>query len=201
MNLTGWFKRHLAKKQSTSKQQHVIQGPIYSIDMKFLPAPALKEGTIQQLQVLIRGQPDPTPDVLKVWSQLLHVPQDAIVAHLRSESFEDYEEQFSPLNHLPTPVSASPEPYYDNIPYKSDPTHSPTVPTFLSPYQHERIPHVSFQFYKYKYKVLTISDSMNIHYLARALFKLLQKQPHDQHLLKGPQLQGNLMKCLFDMAK
>ncbi|KAF9463594.1 hypothetical protein BDZ94DRAFT_1321736 [Collybia nuda] len=121
INLKNWLKRRLQKKPS-------------------VPTPTLKKETMKQLAVLCQGQPNPPPDVIKVWSQLLHVSQDEIIAYMKSQSFEDYEDHPSSSNHLPTPVSASPEPYSDNISYKSDPTISPRVPAVFPSHPFERTP-------------------------------------------------------------
>ncbi|KAG5717534.1 hypothetical protein E4T56_gene2253 [Termitomyces sp. T112] len=88
------------------------------------PYPSLSPKAIKYLNILVISNPFPLPDLIATWAELLHANVNDVTKWLA--------EHRSPVRHLPTPVSTSPEPaseYQYQWAIKADPTNSPIIPS------------------------------------------------------------------------
>ncbi|KAG5352755.1 hypothetical protein J132_02191 [Termitomyces sp. J132] len=86
--------------------------------------PSLSPKAIKYLNILVISNPFPLPDLIATWAELLHANVNDVTKWLA--------EHRSPVRHLPTPVSTSPEPaseYQYQWAIKADPTNSPIIPS------------------------------------------------------------------------
>jgi hypothetical protein len=140
---------------------------------------------------------------------LLKAQREDVVAWLeaqRSSTGPDYAS--SPIHHLPTPVSTSPEPFpgvathanFESF-LKSDPLHSPVVPSLFLKSGH--VPHVSSSLLPvYAFVILNFlfSSIRFKDYLGTTLFMPLQMQlqtPVHPPLSRRPQLNSMICSILI----
>ncbi|KAF8911615.1 hypothetical protein CPB84DRAFT_1762381 [Gymnopilus junonius] len=137
LNTTSWFKRRI---------EEIRKAASVHVDPRF---PSLSAGVLEHLDVLLKNQPNPSPDVIKTWATLIAKTgasyQDVVAwAHLTMRN--------NHADHLPTPANTvSPEPSNQKptftsmsptqTPYptqaqtmgmKKSPTQSPMLPPSLS---------------------------------------------------------------------
>ncbi|KAG6897746.1 hypothetical protein C0992_011674 [Termitomyces sp. T32_za158] len=84
------------------------------------PYRTLSTKAMKHLTTLALSNPYPSPGLITTWAELLHASTDDITKWLA--------EHRSPVRHLPTPVSTSPEPASDWT-LKADPVNSPVIPS------------------------------------------------------------------------
>ncbi|KAG6872515.1 hypothetical protein C0995_009205 [Termitomyces sp. Mi166 len=101
------------------------------------PYPTLSSKAIKHLTTLALANPFPLPGLIATWAELLHANTDDVTKWLA--------ENRSPVRHLPTPVSTSPEPASEyQWALKADPISSPAIPSRNMPSfcsTHAREPH------------------------------------------------------------
>ncbi|KAF8058772.1 hypothetical protein FPV67DRAFT_517371 [Lyophyllum atratum] len=138
-SLHAWFKRRRAPVPNESapkpdRRRKSAKVPLNS------PYPSLTRYAIEHLTTLSRAQPSPPPGVIQTWAELLHAGVEDIKMWLFDQQQLNATRPRSPVYHLPTPVSTSPEPQSEyhwgaasSHPYKTDPSHSPVIPSSLPP--------------------------------------------------------------------
>ncbi|KAG6849402.1 hypothetical protein H0H93_008759 [Arthromyces matolae] len=98
--------------------------------------PTLTVEAIQHLQTLVAGTPSPSLILISTWAALLKAKPDDVTRWLANKR--------SPVQHLPTPVSTSPEPASEyQWSFKADPLNSPVIPSPAAPHfcsQHAQPP-------------------------------------------------------------
>ncbi|KAG6853515.1 hypothetical protein C0991_003645 [Blastosporella zonata] len=87
--------------------------------------PSLSPKSLKNLSALARDTPYPTQNLIKTWAELLNAAPEDVSTWLA--------EYRSPIHHLPTPVSTSPEPtqfqHWHPSRLKTDPIISPVIPS------------------------------------------------------------------------
>jgi len=133
--IAGWFRRRrqaLPGEPRVERRRKGSQGLA-----QYSPYPSLTTSAIQHLTILSQAQPSPPTSVIQTWAELLHASVEDIKAWLYDQQQLDTVRQRSPVYHLPTPVSTSPEPpseyQWGIASNKIDPLHSPVIPSFQAP--------------------------------------------------------------------
>ncbi|KAF5375539.1 hypothetical protein D9615_009141 [Tricholomella constricta] len=123
--VSNWFKRRRDIKERRNSQTQAQNNS---------PYPSLTKETIKYLTTLAQGQSSPSLNVIQTWAKLLHANVEDIEAWLIEQQQDAMARSRSPVYHLPTPVSTSPEPPSQQWDissinaHKIDPLHSPVIP-------------------------------------------------------------------------